>query len=295
MNKKYKLIAALLALIILALPMFGLADAGNFSGDSDYGGDSGGWDSSSDWGSDDDWSSDSSSGGIYIGDFGGSMSTWITIGIIIYILYKLSANRSKSSSQQQRKPRNTNLDQLKQGDPDFSEEAFLEQVGNTYVQIQQAWEAKKWEPMRAVMTDAMYNQFNRQLQDYIDNEQTNHVDRIAVLGTSIVDYSRDDVNDILTVELRTRIVDYVTSDETGEVIRGSNTKELFMTYEYTFIRKQGVVTERKDDASALNCPNCGAPLDINHSGKCPYCGSIVSSGEYDWVISNIKGISQRSS
>jgi uncharacterized Zn finger protein (UPF0148 family) len=45
----------------------------------------------------------------------------------------------------------------------------------------------------------------------------------------------------------------------------------------------------------INCQNCGAPLKINHSGQCPYCGSIVTLKEHDWALSVIKGISQRSS
>ena len=42
----------------------------------------------------------------------------------------------------------------------------------------------------------------------------------------------------------------------------------------------------------LHCPNCGAPLDVNHSAKCEYCGQVITVDDYDWVISQIKGISQ---
>ena len=35
--------------------------------------------------------------------------------------------------------------------------------------------------MRAIMTDALYNQMARQLQTLIDAKQTNYVERIAVL------------------------------------------------------------------------------------------------------------------
>ncbi len=28
-------------------------------------------------------------------------------------------------------------------------------------------------------------------------------------------------------------------------------------------------------------------MDINHSGKCNYCGQIYNQEDYDWVLKNI--------
>jgi len=114
-----------------------------------------------------------------------------------------------------------------------------------------------------------------------------------VLNSYISEYEDDGVNDILKVRLHTRIVDYVTDDNTGAIIRGSNTKEKFMTYEWTLIRRKGVTTKEMPSVKELSCPSCGAPLSINQSGKCAYCDSIVSSGEYDWIVSQMRGLSQR--
>jgi predicted amidophosphoribosyltransferase len=37
------------------------------------------------------------------------------------------------------------------------------------------------------------------------------------------------------------------------------------------------------------CPSCGAPLDrINMAGTCEYCGSHLTRGEFDWVLSKIE-------
>jgi len=41
-----------------------------------------------------------------------------------------------------------------------------------------------------------------------------------------------------------------------------------------------------------SCPKCGAPLDINQTARCPYCGSVVTINNEDWALNNIKGISQ---
>jgi len=37
-------------------------------------------------------------------------------------------------------------------------------------------------------------------------------------------------------------------------------------------------------AEGHNCPNCGAPLEISSSGQCGYCNSVVTTGQYSWVL-----------
>ena len=36
----------------------------------------------------------------------------------------------------------------------------------------------------------------------------------------------------------------------------------------------------------MNCINCGAPIPFD--GKCEYCGTIVTGGDFDWVLSRIE-------
>lgn len=292
----------LILILLTAMSGVALADAGGFAGDSDWGGSDWG---GSDWG-DSDWDSGSSGvSGFLLGSlFGDSPIAVIVIVIVLIVLFVVRANNKKKhgganrpaggqaqgATMQSQLP----LSALKEKDPAFSEQAFLEKVGNYYVQLQNAWEAKDLGPIRTIMTDALYNQFGRQLMELVANNQTNHVDRIAVLGAQITGYAQDEVNDILAVQLRTRIVDYVTSDETGEIVRGSNTKELFMTYEWTMIRSKDKTTQEQQQLTEVSCPNCGAPMNVNQSRKCEYCGTVVTLSEYDWVVSAIRGISQQS-
>lgn len=117
------------------------------------------------------------------------------------------------------------LSALQQKDPAFSEQALLEHVRNLYVQMQHAWEQKDWEPMRAFLTDALYSQMARQLDELKEQGLTNHVDRIAVLDAFISRYCQEGDDDVLIVRLSTRICDYTVRDDTGELVRGSRTRE----------------------------------------------------------------------
>jgi endogenous inhibitor of DNA gyrase (YacG/DUF329 family) len=310
MKKRFKRSFALVVVVLccLMLGAYSLADAGNFSGDTDWGGGGSDWgSSSSDWGSSSSsWSSGSTydDDGTYYssgssGCLGGSM-TYIVIAIVVIIVINNLRKSKKSGGgtnvyQAAKEEPGLPIETLKEKDPNFNEQVFLEKVGNRYVQMQNAWQDKKWEPMRAFMTDSLYNQMLRQLQALVQANRTNHVERIAVLESRIVRYAVEGDNDVLIVRLSTRICDYTTDDNTGKVVSGSQTRELFMVYDWKMIRQKDMKTLDQPTMTQVSCPNCGAPLDISHSGKCPYCDTVVTLSDHDWVLSSIKGISQRSS
>lgn len=295
-----KLIALIMALaLVMALlitPIPGIADAGGFSGDTDYGG-------SSDWGSSDWGSSDYS--GDYDGDFsGGRMSVGTLVVIVIIVILILRGSKGKNGKSggsniagAQRTVLPMTIADLKQQDPAFSEEKMKEKIANLYIRMQDCWQNKKWEEMRTSMDDAIFNQFNSQLNSLIRNNYTNYMDNIAVLGVDLTGFGQDDKHDIITALVRVRLKDYTVDDSTGKLVSGSKTAEKFMTYEWTMIRSVGVKTpapgvEGKQEVSR-NCPHCGAPIDLTQSARCSYCHSIVTAPEFDWVLSNIKGIAQQ--
>lgn len=299
-GKKTGILLLILMLVSCFLVVYAIADAGSFSGSSDYGG-------GGDWGGSSDWSSDWGSSG-YVGGGSGnfSFSSLFSIVIIVLIIVFIAAKRkgvgftgsspagATLTSAESLSPISTLLDV----DPNFSEVKIKEKVSNLYVQMQNAWQDKDFEPMRAHMTDALYSQFARQLDDIVKAGCTNYVERIAVLDVNISGWVRDDVNDSLVAIINSRIVDYTVNEKTGKLVSGSKTAEKFMCYEWTLVRSKGMQTpvpsgSGSEGISTIHCPSCGAPVEINQSARCPYCDSIISAKDYDWVISSIKGISQR--
>lgn len=288
----FVVIVLLLCVFALVFQLTGFADAGDFAGDSDFGG--GDW-GGSDWGGSDFDFGDSSSSGS-----GGSLPGAFVLVIIIVIVVLLVQRSSKRAYNNRPTVQSApvmqyrSMQEFQAMDPNFSAAVFCEKIGNLYVTMQNCWQEKKWEPMRAHMTDALYNQFARQLDAYIRNRQTNHVDRIAVLSVQPLGFYQDNSNDSVVVRVQTRICDYVTDDATGRLVRGNPTKELFMTYEWTIIRSKGMKTGSSDGVTTYTCHSCGAPVDLTYSAKCEYCGTIMNSPKYDWVIAHIRAISQQS-
>jgi ribosomal protein L37E len=87
------------------------------------------------------------------------------------------------------------------------------------------------------------------------------------------------------------MIDYIKDERTGQVLKGDPNTEYHLRYLYTFMRKTGVLTDSaRSNNSVVACPHCGAPTSITSAGKCEYCGFIVTTGEFDWVLSDIESI-----
>lgn len=296
-----KILVFVLCILLMALPAFAGADFGDFSGDSDYGGS---WDSGSDWSSS-SWDSDYSSGSYYDDD---SDVSGIDIGIslavmaaIVVLSLIIDVSEKRKKKKQQNKPQGAQrtpdsrlqpLGDLAVTDPSFDANAMQEKISNLYVQMQNCWTDKNIESLRPYFTDAFFTQMERQLNGLKSRGLTNHVDRIAVLGVNLRGFYKQGGDEHLIVELRTRIVDYTVQDSDKKLVSGDRNREKFMTYEWDMCRAEGSVTTKAGAMQSVSCPGCGAPLSINTTAKCPYCGRVVTLDEHDWALCAIKGISQ---
>ena len=310
MKRTIKILVFVLCILLMALPAFAGADFGDFSGDSDYGGS---WDSGSDWSSS-SWDSDYSSGSYYDDDsdvsgidIGISLAVMAAI-VVLGLIFDVSEKRKKKKQYGAGRPQSAQgrpqgaqrtpdsrlqpLGDLAVTDPSFDANAMQEKISNLYVQMQNCWTDKNIESLRPYFTDALFTQMERQLNGLKNQGLTNYVDRIAVLGVNLRGFYKQGDKEHLIVELRTRIVDYTVQDSNNKLISGDRNREKFMTYEWDMCRTAGSVTSKEGVMHSVSCPGCGAPLSINTTAKCPYCGRVVTLDEHDWALCAIKGIAQ---
>ncbi|MEQ8173617.1 MAG: Tim44-like domain-containing protein [Syntrophomonadaceae bacterium] len=257
-------------------------------------------------------SSGSSGGGFFTGLLIGSLlshpSLLGIIIVIVIILYFVMRKKGGGidegyyeepyqESYQEAATRDTSylrsaMADLRSRDPNFSEDMFMSRVNNMFIQLQEAWQAKDWKKVRPFESDELFNTHARQLQEFIDSKTTNVVDEIAVLRTEISDYHDNGATETLDVYMRVRLKDYIINDETGKVIEGDPKQEITMEYELAMSRRKGVVTRLAESTTVTTCPNCGANVSINASGECEYCNSVVSNGDFDWVLTRLDVLSQ---
>ena len=179
-------------------------------------------------------------------------------------------------------------------DPEFDGEGIKALIANLYVQIQNTRQSKDISSLRPYMTDEFYSQMDRQLDAFRTQHKTDYTENIAVLNVTLKGWRQAAGMDYITVGLNSRIVSYVLDDNTGKLLSGDRTREKFMEYEIDLSRKRGVITAPKSqEMQSHTCPNCGAPLSLNASARCEYCGSVINQVNTDWAICAMRGISQR--
>ncbi|MBE6150378.1 MAG: Tim44 domain-containing protein [Firmicutes bacterium] len=242
-------------------------------------------------------------------DLFGPIGGLIIVGIVVAVFFflKKSGKLAKINLQQQnnmvnqqammsQNMNNNGLSQsiamnIRQNDPNFSEDAFIGWTREVFMKIQQAWNDRNWKIIRPFESQELFSQHNQQLDEYIRNNKINKVEKICIRYCGLKHYHIDGDKEVLVVELHATMRDYVVDAKTNNVIESDPNKDWFMKYDMTFNRKKGVLTQAGvSNKSTTNCPNCGAPTEITSAGQCEYCRSIITTGEHDWVLSNIVSI-----
>lgn len=241
-------------------------------------------------------------------DVFGPIPALIILVIIGIVVYKMKKNgklkqivEDVQNATQQTQNAFTNLgtvdntnqvaEQIRVIDPSFSQDAFIGWVREVFVKIQQAWSQRDWKVIRPFESNELFSQHSAQLEEYIRNNKINMIEKINVNYCALREFRQDGDKEVMVVELHAIMRDYVIDATTRQVLESDPNKDWNMKYLMTFNRKAGVKTKPgSSNKSTTNCPNCGAPTRITSSGQCDYCDSVITTGDHDWVLSDITSI-----
>lgn len=240
--------------------------------------------------------------GLFSGDKDSITVAVIVVIMLVYFFIKNKRNKAKASDPniinqqvQSQIQSDFTIDntpsvaaQIQAIDPAFSGDKFIGFAREVFMTIQAAWTAKDWKPIRPFESETLFNTHKQQLDEYIRLGKTNVVEKIGIKHCSLHSFKQDGDKEVLVVWLNAVMRDYVIDDATKAVLESDPNRDWYMKYEMVFNRKAGVKTDPGRTGNAItNCPNCGAPTEITSSGQCPYCGSVVTNGEHDWVLTDI--------
>lgn len=227
----------------------------------------------------------------------------IIIIIIVFIVYKKKHKQNISGFAGSPSPMGSGAsipptveprlvaDQIQAIDPNFSAEKFTAWVREVFLKLQQAWTEQNWKLIRPFESEELFSLHNTQLDEYIRAGKINVVEKIGIKSCQLASFAVDGDKEVLKVILNAVMRDYVIDAKSRKVIESDPNRDWYMTYEMTFNRKAGVKTqEGLSNKSTTNCPNCGAPTEITSAGQCEYCGSVITTGEHDWVLSDIHSL-----
>lgn len=170
--------------------------------------------------------------------------------------------------------------------PEFDVAAFKRRVVDVFAALQTAWDAGRWEDARPFETDHLYQTHRYWIERYKAFGLRNRLEQVQVLDVTPCKVAQDAFYEAITVRIRARMVDY-TLDRDGKVVGGDRNVARTFTEYWTFLRSSG--GSMSSGGTAKACPSCGAPLDrVNQAGVCGYCDAVITSGDFDWVLSSIE-------
>ena len=180
-------------------------------------------------------------------------------------------------------------DKIKVIDPDFNRIEMLTWAYNLYEKLQEAWTNRDWSSIRFYESNELYSQHYNQLQRYKENKQINKIENLDINWIKLYDFTQIGDKDVLTIVLNSTMIDYIINEETEEILQGDMYTKRTNTFKLTFVRKTGTKSKQGEiEVNTTNCPNCGAPTEIGTSGECPYCKTIITTGDFNWVLLNLE-------
>ncbi|HEX8914670.1 MAG TPA: Tim44-like domain-containing protein, partial [Humisphaera sp.] len=177
--------------------------------------------------------------------------------------------------------------EIRAQDPAFDPDAFLARVRDAFLKIQQAWAGQDLSAVRPFISDAVHERFGLQFDEQKAMGIRNRMDRVTVQRATLAGARSDELFDELDVRIQASAVDQKVRLADGGVVSGSPLPQPFVEV-WSFLRRRGAVSHpEKPGLMEGCCPNCGAAVAMNQNANCQYCGALLRSGQYDWVLVEI--------
>ena len=176
------------------------------------------------------------------------------------------------------------LGEYKSIDSTFNESMFLTKANNIFVKLFTAIMTEKLEEVDHFVGDDVFA-FAQSKMNYAKNQGCRQMyDELNVKDSQIMNVEvKQDVYEI-KVFLQSRYMDYIINLNDGNVMSGDDTRRIKVDYNLTFTKK----IDAMEQGITRKCPTCRAPLSVNTSGVCEYCGSVYNQEDYDWVLTKLE-------
>lgn len=176
---------------------------------------------------------------------------------------------------------------LRQADPTFDEARFLGRVEQAFRAAQEGWCAQDLERLRAFVSDGVYERFSLQVEEQKRDGWRQGMEGLSVGALSILQAQSGAQFDTVTVRIPFRARIDRRRREGGERVPNSLLPRESFVECWSFLRRRGAQTLSGAGLMEGQCPNCGAPIELNQSARCGHCECLMRSGRFDWVLSEI--------
>lgn len=182
---------------------------------------------------------------------------------------------------------NNHLNQFLVYDASFVEEEFLEFTREFYQEYRDCIQYRDTEKLRTMVSGALYSQLEIQIDELSRKGHTLHTGKIKFGNVRITGWRHEKTRDVLPVEMTVEHCIFTTDNITGEVIDGDKVVPEILGLTLEFARASYTRSVDFLEKEQITCPKCGAKFSLEQEGECPYCGNVIKSSKFDWILSNI--------
>lgn len=171
--------------------------------------------------------------------------------------------------------------------PDFHYDEMKNRAENVLVSYLRALDMKDVSKLTEGLEE-LKEQLQMRIQMAESVGEQEHYKQIKVHQSAIYQYNKQQGR--CTVVFQMAVQYYYHKEKNGKVVAGSpnNKKQSRYNVECIYIQNRDFIENVRDASLALNCPNCGAPLENLGTKQCAYCGTpIVEFNIHAWHFSSV--------
>lgn len=176
------------------------------------------------------------------------------------------------------------LGQIQAADPAFDLELFKRQAVETFLAVKQGIERRDLTAVADILSDQVYDDLGQDVLSLLARDAVQHFDGLAPTSVLVVAANRGPEGDAITLRIQAVAMEYVGAvDDDGD---GPGAPGVFTEF-WTFSRAADAATPA---GQRLECPTCGAPIDIDTGRICRYCKSVLPPphAQTGWVVAAIR-------
>lgn len=176
------------------------------------------------------------------------------------------------------------LGQIQATDPSFDLELFKRQAAETFMSVKQAIQSQDLTGVVEMLSSSVYDDLRLDVSSLEARGSVQHYDGLSPTSIIVAASNHGPDGDTITLRIQAVAMQFLGPADQDDVSPG----ELGTFTEFwTFTRPVNAATMA---AHSNECPNCGAPIDIDTGRICRYCKTLLPAPQRQtsWVVAAIR-------
>jgi predicted lipid-binding transport protein (Tim44 family) len=176
------------------------------------------------------------------------------------------------------------LGQIEAADPAFDLELFKRQAVQTFLAVKQAIASRDLTDVVDQLSERVYDDLRLDVQGLLARDAVQHFDGLAPTQVVVATAERGSQGDAITLRIQAVAMEFLGPVDSGECAPGAPGA---FTEFWTFNRPLDATTP---PIRPNECPNCGAPIDVDTGRICRYCKTLLPPphAQTGWVVAAIR-------